>query len=311
MEHTHRGWSALALVLVVALGLVLLPGAALADEPELPEHLEVEYGDDVSVTTQWYVDTAVRRAWEYFAPLIPDPEGFEALVVVVTNPEDAVAVWAKERRVSIERARQLFTARSGSYAGLAVTGLTVIINDHNATAGATVHEVAHLVQHHVAGRSQGPRWLSEGAAEYFSMLIEADWGIDTETEPPQVANRTVAEEWAATTRNCATGRLPAGGETCLWATESLSNLERGNAFDIGGGAVSAYSRAALAFQLLVDRYGVPAYFCYLEQQGSGSSWRTAFRDCFDGEVNDYYRYFEQARSRGFTIGPRNRLPQML
>ena len=265
----------------------------------VPAAAEVRFGDDVTAETRWYVDTALARARVAFAAHVPDSDAFDPLVVIVTNPEDAAAEWAAERGISIARAERLFLARSGHYAGLATTGFTVIINDNYGDAGATIHEFTHLVQRELAGGPSGPRWLSEGGAEYFDMLIAHDWGIDAGARHPRVVNREVAGEWAATVANCRGGLLPAAGETCDAALGSLHRLESGTRFDTGGGAISPYARAAIAFQVFVDRHGEEAYFCFLTEQGAGSSWRAAFSTCTGETVAEFYDHFDWTRDRGF------------
>lgn len=300
------------LSLIGVILLLLVAGAPGAwAESDLPESLEVRFGDGITAETRWYVEGALQQAWAMFAPHLIDPNGLDALVVVVTNPGDAATVWAEERGISEDRARRQFIGRSSHFAGLATSGLAVIINDNRADAGATVHELGHLIQHHVAGSRLGPRWLTEGGAEYFDLLVAERWGIDAGAEPPKLANRTIADEWAATTNNCRTGLLQLDSETCVWALESLDRLEPGGPFDVGGGAVSAYSRARVAFQALMDQTGVEEYFCYLVEQGSGSSWQTAFESCFGQDVEEFYSEFDQIRDRGFVRDiPSHRL-QML
>ncbi len=283
------------LLVSVAAGLVI--GASAAAAAEVPESLEVTFGDQVSTTTRWHVEEAIRQGWGRFAPLLSD---LDADVVVVADAEAAAAAWAERRGISRERAARQFTARSGHFAGLATTGLTVIIND-GGHAGATVHELVHLVQHALCDCGyQGPRWLSEGAAEWFTHDVEARWGIDAAARGPQVANRTIADEWFATYRNCRAGALYTAGATCGWATESLRNLEGAAAFDLGGGAVGAYDRAGVAFQYLIDTAGEESYVCFLEEQAGGSAWETAFRTCTGTTPGQFYDDFNAYRARGFT-----------
>ncbi len=286
------------IALVAAALLLVLPAVpALAGTSELPDSLEVTFGDGVSTATRWHVEEAVRRGWERFATLLAD---LEADVVVVADADAAAAAWAERRGISQERAARQFTARSGHFAGLATTGLTVIIND-GGRAGATIHELVHLVQHALCECGyQGPRWLSEGAAEYFTRAIEAAWGIDPEARGPEVAHRTIASDWAATYEHCRSGALPAGGETCRWATESLASLEGSRPFNVAGGAVGAYDRAGVAFQHLVDTAGEAGYFCFLETQASGAAWDEAFRACVGMSPSAFYADFDAYRDRGFT-----------
>ncbi len=276
---------------------MLVIGSSPAAAAELPESLEITFGDQVSAATRWHVDEAVRQGWDRFAPLLDD---LEADIVVVADADAAATAWAERRGISVERAARQFTARSGHFAGLATTGLTVIIND-GGHAGATVHELVHLVQHALCECGyQGPRWLSEGAAEWFTHDVDQRWGIDAEARGPRVANREIADEWFATYRNCRSGTLYAEGETCAWATESLHELESAAAFDIGGGAVGAYDRAGVAFQYLIDTSGEQSYICFLEEQVGGSDWQRAFQTCTGTSHDQFYDAFDAYRARGFT-----------
>lgn len=297
------------IAVIVLASMAAVPGAWAGGD--LPDSLQVRFGDGVTAETRWYVEEALQQAWATFAPHLMDPHGLEALVVVVTNSDDAAAVWAEERGISEDRARRQFTARSSHFAGLATRGLAVIVNDNLGDAGATVHELAHLVQHHVAGAPLGPRWLTEGGAEYFDLLIAERWGIDAAAEPPKLANRTIADEWAATTNNCRADLLKQDSETCTWALESLDRLEAGGPFNVGGGAVSAYSRARVAFQTLMDQTSVQEYFCYLEEKGSGATWRAAFASCFGQGVDEFYDDFAHSRDRGFIRHVPSRRLRML
>ncbi len=287
---------------------IALPSPLLA-AGAVPEGIAVRYGDGVTSETRWYVDTALTEAWATFSPHVADPDAFDALVVVVTNVADAAAEWAAERGISVARAERQFLARSGHFAGLATTGLTVIINDNYGDSGATIHEVTHLVQRHLAGGNSGPRWLSEGAAEYFELLVDYRWGIDAGAVAPRAANRALADEWAATARNCRAGLLPDESETCRSALAPLDRLETATRFDTGGGAISPYSRASVAFQVFVDRFGEEAYFCFLTTQGAGSSWRNAFSACAGTTVEEFYDYLDRSRDRGFIRETVNRRPR--
>lgn len=294
--------------------LLAVGTAAHAAEPYLdpgpPAGIEYAYGDEVSTETRWYVETAVAEAWSYFADHVTSD--LRGKIVVVTNVEDAAEAWARERGVSLSRARQLFSAGSGTFAGLATTGFTVIINDNIGSPGATIHEFTHLVQRHLtAGSGRGPRWLSEGAAEYFDMAVGHAWGIDASADGPAAATREIADEWSATLANCAAGLLPDDEATCRWAAEPLDRLESAAPFVIGGGAVSAYNRASVAVNLLFAETGEDAYFCYLSASGAGAAWRTAFADCFGMDVAAFYRYFDRARANDFTPQVPNRFPEML
>ncbi len=286
------------IALVVAALLVVLPaGPSLASTAELPESLEVTFGDGVSSATRWHVEEGLRRGWQRFATLLAD---LEADVVVVADADAAAAAWAERRSISQERAARQFTGRSGHFAGLATTGLTVIIND-GGREGATIHELVHLVQHALCECGfQGPRWLSEGAAEYFTRAVEAAWGIDAEARGPEVAHSAIASEWAATYEHCHSGALPDGGETCRWATESLASLEGSRPFNVAGGAVGAYDRAGVAFQFFVDSAGEDGYFCFLGEQASGAVWDEAFRTCVGMSPSAFYAAFDAYRDRGFT-----------
>jgi len=296
---------ALALALMVA--VVMGPAAHAA-----PDGIEVRFGDDVDGTTRWYVDAAIERSWTTLAPHLPAAaRDMEALIVVVTNADEAVTAWAEERGISESRARRQFTARSSSYAGLATAGLTVIINDNYPDAGTTIHEFTHLFQHHLAGEAVGARWISEGAAEYFRLLVEDGWRLEAAARSPKTMNRAIADEWALNVASCGNGALPVSGETCRWATESLRELERGGPFDVGGGSVSAYARASVAFQHLIDRGGVDGYVCYLDALGDGAGWRNAFEGCYGWSVDEFYESFDELRDAGFVAVPRPRRNQFL
>ncbi len=285
-----------AAVAAAVLTVLLAPGAAAA--PPLPDGVELTFGDGVGPVTRWHVEEAAGRAGEYFAAR--GAGDLEARLIVVADPDAAVEAWAAARGISERRARRSLRARSGYYAGIAVTGLTVIIND-GPSAGATIHEFVHLAQHHLCDcDAQGPRWLSEGAAEWFSLAIEHEWGIDAAQRSPRAENRKIADEWAGTLDACRAGAIPAAGDTCRWAEAPLGDLEGAGAFDIAGGAVGAYDRARVAFQRLVDSTSTGAYLCYLGRQAAGASWRAAFETCFGRTVAAYYAEFDAYRDAGFV-----------
>lgn len=308
-----RRSSAALLTAALAAALVGVAAPAQAIEPvgagELPETVELRFGEAVSTETRWFVETAVAEAMGYFARHLSGSGDLDAKIIVVTDVEEAAKAWAQERGISIERARSLFSAGSSDFAGLATTGFTVIINDNYGSAGATLHEFAHLVQRHLSdGSGRGPRWLSEGAAEYFDMAVGQAWGIDAAADGPAAANGEIADEWSATLDNCAADLLPADALTCRWASESLTRLEGAAPFVLGGGAVSAYNRASVAVQVLLDETGEDAYFCYLTAHGAGADWRDAFTDCFGMDVDAFYRHFDRTRSNGFVTQVPSRFP---
>ncbi len=289
-----RRVAVLAALTAAVLAVPAVPAATGTEEP--PTGVEVTYGDEVPVITRWHVSEAVARAWSYFADWAA--RELSARIIVVADPEAAVTAWAEARNISRQRARRQLTARSGYYAGLAITGLTVIINRGDGP-GPTAHEFVHLVQHEVcACDSQGPRWLSEGAAEYFANDIEHEWGIRPALRSPRIENRKIAEEWN-TLAACRAGHIPDDGETCRWAEAPLSDLERPGAFDLAGGAVGAYDRARVAFQRLVDVTTTGAYRCYLEEQARRAPWRAAFESCFGRSPAQFYAEFDAYRDHGF------------
>jgi hypothetical protein len=306
---------AMATLVGLALFAVTVPDAAAVDprlgEPILPDGLEIRFGDDVSASTRGLVTEAVERSWDAFFRRLPDAAEFDAVVVVVTNADDAAREWATERGISVERARRQFTARTSAFAGLATSGLTVIINDNTGSPGATVHEMIHLFQHHVAGDRIGARWISEGAAEYYAGVIEEDWGLFAGSQVPEATIEDLAEQWASTIDTCSLGLIVAASETCVWASEPLPELESGAAFDVGGGAVSPYARATVAFDYLVSRVGDDGYICYLDHQSTGAPWRNAFDECFTFGVDEFYDDFHSYRANAFTYVVRERRFQPL
>ena len=122
---------------------------------------------------------------------------------------------------------------------------------------------------------EGPKWLSEGSAEYFTYRAIGPLG----------------SEWCDLTRSRLVGFH--GSET-----RPLSELETSEGYYSVG-----FSRARQfgfpAAELLAAQAGGASIFAYYASLRTGISWQDAFEQAFGMTVAKFYQLFEEHRAAGF------------
>ena len=153
----------------------------------------------------------------------------------------------------------------------------------------SAHEILHALQHELAGvqggsddvsvPKTGPRWLSEGIAEFlaYQALSAADvLSYDTKrnsTDPRGFVKR---------------------GE---YVDKPLSELE--TMVGIRAAPGSIYSYFLLAAELLASRTGQSSLMHYYTLLQPGTKWQEAFETAFGMPVAEFYELFEEHRAAGF------------
>ena len=145
------------------------------------------------------------------------------------------------------------------------------------------HELFHLYQEEFSGFSlgsedhevpeAGPRWTTEGTAEYLAYrAMDAGGVLDYQTE----RNSTVVRH---------------GVDKPLSEMETLAGYRtaRGN----------IYAYFLLAAELLASSTGQSSLIHYYMLQQPGTTWQEAFKIAFAMPVEEFYELFEEHRAAGF------------
>ena len=137
------------------------------------------------------------------------------------------------------------------------------------------HEYFHLLQARLVEfsddpeayrRAVGPRWLTEGVAEYAATLYRAETGSQTYADLRDTY-LLAAASWAGTLR------------------ESSEPIGREH-----------YYLGFLAAEYLVERAGEGALLEYYRQISPHTPWQDVFQDVFGIDIDPFYRDFEEHRA---------------
>lgn len=142
------------------------------------------------------------------------------------------------------------------------------------------HEAFHLLQGELAGPGSlnsgesnvpvaGPRWLSEGAAEYIAYRV-----LGENRRNDFEATRA---RWVSVTRT---------------VSAPLSSLEIATGMR---GVSGIYDVTPLAAAHLVATKGESSFVAFWEAIGRGASWQAAFSSAFGRPVETFYQEFEAYR----------------
>jgi hypothetical protein len=142
------------------------------------------------------------------------------------------------------------------------------------------HEAFHLLQGDLAGPAAlasgltdvpaaGPRWLSEGAAEYVAFRVVSEHGLASFDE--------AKARWISVAKT---------------VSAPLSSLEVATGFR---GASGRYELTPLAASRLVESRGEAPFLAYWQAIGGGTHWQAAFTTAFGRTVQAFYEEFEAYR----------------
>ncbi len=150
------------------------------------------------------------------------------------------------------------------------------------------HEMAHIMQHDFAGDRDsflltdptnttelfGPIWLIEGASEYiaYSMLVET---MDPGAWHRFDEDRLVARAWST------------NGAPVLSSMEAQRDWTPELKWPV----------ARVAVQDLVMQSGIGSLPTFWRMLGSGMNWRSAFRQSFGRDVQQFYAQFDASMGR--------------
>ena len=125
----------------------------------------------------------------------------------------------------------------------------------------------------------GPRWLAEGTAEFFSYkALDAEGTLTYEEERMASGRGFVARA--------------RGVEPPLSQMETQEGISR-----VG----NAYPYSLLAAELLASHAGEAALLRFYMLQHPGTTWQQAFQMAFGMTVDDFYQLFEEQRAAGFPV----------
>ena len=206
-------------------------------------------------------------------------------VYLFADLEGVAAAYAEVTGNTTERARRQWEtstaiAQNGTiFVHLGSTGW--IQSNELARTKILVHEAFHVLQEQLAGPRAlvsgdtdvpvaGPRWLSEGAAEYIAFRAVSDNG--------SASFEATRARWASVTKT---------------VTGPLSSLEIATGTRALGAPV--YDISPLAVARLVVSSRDSALVAYWEAIGRGVPWREAFAAAFGRSVEAFYEEFEAYR----------------
>ena len=195
--------------------------------------------------------------------------------------------------------RTIEKARDTWETGIAVAGQGwIVLNPANewfanapreSQMRVVAHELYHTWQHGLSGLSQGsglddvppggPRWLTEGIAEFSAYRAMSDIGVLS-----YEAERNSKEPW---------GFVRDG----KYVDKPLSQMETWNVVKAARG--NTYSYFLLAAELLASRAGEKALIHYYTLTQPGTTWQQAFEAAFGMTVDEFYDLFEEHRAAGF------------
>ncbi len=254
--------------------------------PGAPEYVKWVIGDDVSDEDRRNSLEAVRAMHDYLVslggPLLEDDARFYLLY----DLDELAAALSWETSWSVAHARDY--ARGGvamageGYAFFDISRKTPTSPRDNKMK-ITAHEFYHIWQHGLSGLKHssshyevpegGPRWLTEGAAEFSAYRAMSDIGVlsyDGER-----------------------GGLVLRGQR---ADKPLSELGTVASRTPG---VGYYPYFLLAGELLASYAGEKALIHYYTLTQPGITWQEAFEAAFGMTVWDFYELFEEHRAAGF------------
>ena len=151
------------------------------------------------------------------------------------------------------------------------------------------HELFHTYQQGLSGLSvwggvnqvpeAGPRWLSEGTAEYFAYRA-----MDAGGEADFDKMRNSTDPWGFV-------------KHAEYVDRRLSEMETWTGFSGARGDITSY--AVMAAELLASRTGEKSLIQFYSLTQPGTTWQEAFEQAFGMNVEEFYDLFEEHREAGF------------
>ena len=269
--------------------------------PGSPEYLKWEIGSDVSPQDVEAVVDGALLMHEYAAlsgmPSFPD----EIALYLFHDENSLAARYAEVTGRGLERSREHWRDGTGeageSWIFVSTSGSWVRKNPRFNLMKMTAHEVFHAFQYGLSELSvgggvgqvpkAGPRWLSEGTAEYFAYKAMDEGGVaDYKSE------RNSIDPWGFVRH-------------AEYVDKPLNEMETWTGFS-GARGDSTYL-AIMATELLVFYSGENSILKYYASLRRGTTWQQAFEEAFGMTPNRFYRLFDDHRRPGFpdeVISPR-------
>ena len=264
------------------------PSATL---PGAPDYVKWHIGPNVpSGDVEPFVKGA-RLMHEYITSLGLPEIGQDIKFHLFHNVHDLAPVYYAARGLKPRCSREWwFSQGRATSVGPAGIFMTTYDRDHDSLTKITVHELINAYQYGLSklpvsgGASDevpkgGPRWLTEGVAEYLAnRAVSAGGVLDYAAERNSIHPRG----WV---------------ERVKLIDKPLSEMETQIGFS--GVGNSKYKYALLAAELLAFRAGEAELVYYYTLTQPGTNWQETFQAAFGMTVAEFYDLFEEHREAGF------------
>ena len=237
---------------------------------------------------------AFRIMDEYAASLgLPEIDG-QITFYLYNYGDELVEAYIKETGWSLEQTRDSWengTAESGrNWIFVNPSAGWYLKAPREARMKVIVHELVHAGYQHfqsgldVGGANNrvpdaGPRWLSEGSAEFLAYRAVSAGGVLS-----YQAERESKEPWGFVRQ-------------AQYIEKPLRELETWDGFSSTRISASEYS--LMAAELLASHAGERALLDYYRRLQPGTTWQMAFEAAFGMTVDEFYTLFEERRAAGF------------
>ncbi len=238
---------------------------------------------------------AVRLMDEYVMALeLPQIDG-RITFYLYNYGDELVEAYSRESGWSLEQTRNYWEQGSTAVA----SGGWIVLNasvewyskgPRKSRMKVIAHELVHsgyqyrLSQLNVGGANRqvpdgGPRWLSEGIAEFLAYQALSAGGVFSyQTE------RQSKDPWGFV-------------EHAKIVDKQLRDMETQDGFSSVRG--SPYKYSLMAAELLASHTGQRALLDYYRLLQPGTTWQMAFEAAFGMTVTEFYQLFEEHRAAGF------------
>jgi len=264
--------------------------AEVATAQPLTYDISYSFGDRVPLGDQQKIIDAVDTGTKYAKSLgIPGIES-PFTIYAIDDLGQLLETYSQIARVSLEAAHGHWdNGRSNSISGPGYMFINTSAPWWSSTATDTerekviIHEVIHHIQNDLSYTSTqadndsvpltGPRWLSEGFAEFNAYLAQVDNEVYTLNEALSILKNS--------------GRN---------ADTNLSTMETWKGFSTNR---APYPLSALATNFLTAETGVHTLLTYYRNLEKGTPWQTTFTQTFGITPEVFYTQFQTHRQAGF------------
>ena len=266
---------------------------SIAERVTSPSYLKWEIGDGVSEEDRRNAIHAAGLIHDYAISMGLPEIGSELTMYIHDDLDALAAIYARLSGNSVRDARE-FWENNG---GVADDGWAIINRSSQRVQSelsrdlrlTIAHELFHVYQAELADLSMGaasdavpqvgPRWLSEGVADYFTYrALNAGGVLDYE---------------------CARGSVDPWGfvQHGKYVDRPLKEMETWAGFS--GVRGNAYSYSLLAAELLTSFASEEAVLRFYQYLEPGITWQAAFQKAFRMPVEEFYIFFEEHGAAGF------------